>query len=902
MPLLRALFGRRTLENDMQAEMRDHLDRSVARLMARGMSADEARLEARREFGNPAVLQEEARDARGSRWMEALAADVRFAFRYFARRRATVAIIVAVLALGTGANTMIFSLFQAEFLRPAPAVEYDGRMARVWGQQRPTKTDNWQPRGFTYAEIRGLADRRDLFAELAAYNERTVIVGGRDGSEARAAGAQFVTSNYFAVLRVPLVAGTGLPPQTNDAEPTEKIAVLSHAMAMTLFGEPKAALGRSVLVNEVPVRIVGVAPPKFQGAMRKMGSPALWIPLSARLDIAGGSSRWLAESPVLYPFGRLADGASRDEATAIARRTLLATLPDSAGRVGMARTADVISMQDIPPGPDRLNSIMMFVVLGTVGVLILVVGWMNVSSLMVAAAVARRQEIAVRLSLGASRFRILRQLVTESTVLAVSGGVIGLALAWIALTVMTKLGIGGIDINPDAGTFAFTLGIGLVTGILFGMSPALHATRGEVGTAIRDSGTGSTKTSRLQRTFVTVQIALSQPLLVLLGTLLWMLANDFDGNDASLSRRIAIVNFTPVSRIGESARPIQQLDSLAIRLTEHPEVVAVVPEAAQFDKGWIETGNGEGGTGNGELGTGTDEERMVVNLQGVKPGWFAMAQLPIVLGRDVALADTTGTADVPVVIGNDLARTMWGGGNPIGRTLRSPQLHSMTEADMVMTVVGVYDASQGIPELTGSGGGTNPEKEFKIYTARGSHWRSDFVMVQTRGPAQPFLNELRTLIRDRAPSLPIEWMQTLEQMDADKRQESIQGAGLAAGGGAIALLLASLGLFGVVSLAVQQRTREIGVRIAVGANPAGVRRMFLESGLRLAGIALLIGLPITVAGFRLGQAQGVVNADANFWLVGVGISVVLLAVACGATWVPARRASRVDPAIALRAE
>lgn len=293
---------------------------------------------------------------------------------------------------------------------------------------------------------------------------------------------------------------------------------------------------------------------------------------------------------------------------------------------------------------------------------------------------------------------------------------------------------------------------------------------------------------------------------------------------------------------------------------------------------------------------------MVVNLQGVKPGWFAMAQLPIVLGRDVALADTTGTADVPVVIGNDLARAMWGDANPIGRTLAPPQLHSMGDAKMVMTVVGVYDATKGVPELTGSGGGTNPEPEFKIYTARGSHWRSDFVMVQTRGPAQPFLNELRTLIRDRAPSLPIEWMQTLEQMDADKRQESIQGAGLAAAGGAIALLLASLGLYGVVSLAVQQRTREIGIRIAVGAHPAGVRRMFLRSGVRLAGIALLIGLPITVAGFRLGQAQGVVNADANFWLVGVGISVVLLAVACGATWAPARRASRVDPAIALRRE
>ena len=893
-PLLRAILGRPALEDEMQAEMRDHLERATQRLVARGMSPEQARLEARREFGNVAVIQEQARDARGSRWLEALSGDLRFAFRYFARHRATVAIIVIVLAIGTGANTMLFSLFQAEFVRPAPAVEYDGRMARIWAQERATKTGTWKLRGFTYPELRTFADRRDLFSEIAAYARQDVVLGGRDGTEARAVGAQFVTSNFFAVLRVPLAAGAGFARQANEVESAEKTAVLSHAMATTLFGDPATAIGRSISVNEVLLRVVGVAPPKFQGAMRKMDDPALWIPLGARAEIAGVSPRWLAESPILYPFVRLAAGASREEATDVARRTVLSTLPDSAARVGLARTAEVMSMGAVPPGPDRLNSIMALIVLGTVGVLILVVGWMNVSSLMVAAAVARRQEIAVRLSLGASRRRLLRQLVTESTVLALAGGAAGLAMAWTTLTLLLKLGFGGVDVTPDVGTFTFALGVALVTGILFGLSPALHATRGEVGTAIRDSGAGSTKQSKLQRTFVTAQIALSQPLLVLLGTLLWMLANDFDATVPELGRRIIFVNASPIPRNGQPGQPMIELDSLMKRIAEHPEVVGVVPEGRQFDKGWVALP---------AKGSTAAEEgiRTVVNLQGIAPGWFAMAEVPIIAGRDVSLSDTAGTAAIPVVVGSDLAKALWGDANPIGRTIGAPQLHSMEDAAMVVMVVGVYDATGGVPGLSGIGGG-GAEDEFRMYTARGKNWISDMMLVRTRGMAEPVVNDLRAFIRERAPSMPIESMETLAQMKADMNAESLQGAAMAMAGGIVALLLTSLGLYGVVSLAVQQRTREIGIRIAVGANPAGVTQMFLRSGVRIAGIALLIGLPVTVAAMVVGQSTGIVNEGPNFWLVGAGVSVVLLVVAGAATWGPARRASRVDPAIALRVE
>lgn len=875
---LRNVFARPALERDMQAEMRDHIDRAAERLMQRGIPPEQARLQARREFGNVASLQEEARDARGSRWAEALAGDVRFAFRYFARRRATVSIIVAVLAVATGANTMLFSMFQAQFIRPAPAVKSDARMARLWAQERASKTASWKQGGFTWPELQALASRGDLFADVAAFTTQDVIIGGRDGTEARALRAQFVTPNYFTVLGVPLAGG---------APTIDRTAVLSHAMATTLFGNADGVVGRSILINEIPVRIVGIAPPLFQGAARGTDA-SIWIPLGSRTEIAGVSSRWLVDSPTLESVARLAPGASRIDATALARRTVITTLPDSAARIGMSRTADVLAMNAVPPGPDRLNSIMMFVVLGVVGLLILLVGLMSLSALMVAAAIVRRQEIAVRLAMGASRRRILRQLVTESTVLAVVGGAVGLALAWVVLGWFTKAGIGGIDVMPDAGTFVFSLGISIVTGIVFGLSPALHATRGTVGTAIRDSGAGATSQSRVQRTFVTAQIALSQPLLVMLATLLWMIVGGVKTAGPELARRIVAVDAHPVPRDGKDGRPVVSLDSLASRIARHPEVMGVVPEVAPIEKGFVIAPQSGAKT--------------IASLQGIAPGWLSVAELPVVLGRDVSLVDTAGTAEVPVVIGSDLARAMWGTVNPIGRTLGAPQLQGIGDSAMVATVVGVYDASRGIPKLTGSGGGMNPKGEFRIYTARGKRWRSDLLLVRTRGMGTPLVGELRQLIRAEAPSLPIESIQTVAQLQADQGRMSLQEVSLAVAGAVVALLLTSLGLYGVVALAVQHRTREIGIRIAMGANPAAVTRMFLGSGVRLAVVALLIGLPVTVGGLRFGQAQGVVNQAPNFWLVGLAVSVVLLTVAGAATWRPARRASRVHPAIALRAE
>jgi predicted permease len=887
---LRAIVARRALERDMQGEMREHLERAAERFVARGLSPADARAAARREFGNVAVLQEQARDIRGARWMHDVPTDGRFAIRYFGRHKATTAIIVTVLALATGADTLIFSTFQGQFLRPAPAMPNTAAHVRIWGRERATQTARWQPRGFSGMELAALAQRRDVFRDVAGWTQGEVVLDGADSTGAHTVQAQFVTPNFFRALGVALFAGRGLRESVDDTP--DMTAVMSYAMAERLYGGAAAAVDRRIVVNELALHVVGVAPPRFQGALRGMDEPALWVPVSARTDVERVSPRWLRDEAALSLAGRLATNASRAQATALARQVVAASLPDSAARVGTARTADVIGMLAPAPGDDATGETMLaFTMVLAIGVLILLVGCTNVSSLMVAAAVGRRHEIAVRISLGASRARLVRQLVTESTLLALAGSAIGLTLAWWALTYMMKTEIDAVDLAPDVGTFALVLVMALATGILFGLSPALHAIRGGgAAAALRDSGTGAGSRSRLQRRFVVAQIALSQPLLVLLGTMLSLVIAEYQPLSREMSQRVIAADFRPIET-GAPGQRVQAVDSLVPRIAERPGVLTAVPDATGFAIRGVVVDNA------------SKESPAIVTMEGAAPGWMGVVDVPIVLGRDVAFADTVATPNVPVVIGSDLARRLWGDGTAVGRTLESPSLPGWKQDSIAMTVVGVYDATRRIPGMTWNGGIARGDKPVRVYTARGKQWRHDRVLVRTRGPAAPFVRELERFVRARAPSLPVTSMVTLAQADDREYVAALKNAALIGAGGALALLLASLGLYGIVSLAVRQRTREIGIRIAVGADPTRVARMFLASGVRASLMALALGLPLSVVVLKIGLSQGIVIApQVNPYLIGLVVALVLLAVAAAATWVPARRAARIEPAATLRVE
>src|SRR5688572_20193958 len=270
------------------------------------------------------------------RWIQELRGDVGFALRYFAWNKATSAIVIAVLALGIGANALIFSAMQAEILRPAPAVPDDDRLVRVWSTQRNTPTASWTERDLTGPELDALAGRTDLFRSVTAWHAHDVVLTGPDSAGPHGVRAIFVTPNYFATVGVAI----GGPGFARDTEGPDLSVVLSSAMAEQLYGTPTAAVGQRILVNEVPVRIVGVAPPRFQGARRNSQRPAAWIPVSARAEIARVSPRWM-ESPVLEVAGRLSPAVTTEQATAAMREIVHRNLPDSAARVGLARTAQV---------------------------------------------------------------------------------------------------------------------------------------------------------------------------------------------------------------------------------------------------------------------------------------------------------------------------------------------------------------------------------------------------------------------------------------------------------------------------------------------------------------------------------------------------------------------------------
>jgi len=372
----------------------------------------------------------------------------------------------------------------------------------------------------------------------------------------------------------------------------------------------------------------------------------------------------------------------------------------------------------------------------------------------------------------------------------------------------------------------------------------------------------------------------------MLGVMLSLVVRDYQPVRSEVSERVIRLSFRPLTQTGTPGQRREAVDSLIPRIASQPEVIGVVPEATAFTLRKIIEPHAADGVAPADTAPTT------LNVEGAAPGWFALQDVPILLGRDVSLADTA-ERNWPVVIGSNLSRTLWGDANPIGRTLPSPAWPGRTDS-VSMSVVGVYDETQT---------NTRGNSVSRVYTAYDKQWRRDVLLVRTRGSAEAFMPALQVFVRAQAPGLPVSRIRTIAQIDAQERLVTLRVAALAGSGGAVALLLASLGLYGVIGLAVQQRTREIGIRISVGANPMRVARMFLASGVRLGSVALAIGLPLSLVALRVALSLRVVHIGrVNMWLIGGGIAAALLAVASAATWLPARRAARVDPAITLRTE
>jgi predicted permease len=890
----RSIVLRRRLEREMQAEMAEHLRQSAARLEARGLSAADARRAARREFGNVAYLQEEARDARGAGWLDALAADARFALRHFARKPGTTLTMLLVLVAGLSISTLLFSYVYAYALQPPPGVTLEDDLVRIRGT-RDAGAAGRLYRTFTEEELLEYRKLTGVFASVAGWTDAATSLALAGDAERRGLESRvtFVTENYFSVLGVRPALGPGLPAVGADDPTTAAVAVIGHIAWDQLFGKSPSAIGATLVVNGVPVTIVGVAPEKFIG-FPGYSRFQLWMPVSARrLLLSELSGEFRA-------IGRLRAGVDERAASA----AVAAVAARSTDRVeeikALEPSADVVPLLAANSDPmfDR-DVTLMSASVGLVGLLVLLVTCTNVSALLTGLATARRQEIAIRLSLGAARARLIRQLLTESALLGVAAGAGALGIVWLALRAATTL-IAGLpfEVAMHWSTITFTFGVALGVGTLFGLSPALHATRLGLASALRDSaGSIAASRGRLQRGLVTAQIAFTQPLIVLLAAVMVFLLKEFDLRPTQNADRLITVTVRPSSTITGStpaaSKSRQQLRVAMRRLRDRLEAEPGV-ETAVLDWG--------GGPSLGSYVVHPDDRvagipQNAVGLSGehAAQGYFGAMGVPVVRGRDFAATEVTvvnpRTLEAPVIIGADLARRLWAGADAVGRRLQATS--DSTAGARTLVVVGVIDDPNSDRRKEG--------EDFPAYLPPDTAGAPNALLLRMAGLAQSHIPALRQIAQAEAPDMAVR-IRTLYDIESQHlRRYRLITSGLTAAGMA-ALLLSAIGLYAVVAFSVGQRTREIAVRMAVGARGQQIVRRFVTDGLRLSAIGVVLGLPISLLGLRaLMSAVEDIRPVPLPWVAAIAAVGVAL-VATAAAWIPARRAAAVDPAITLRSD
>lgn len=831
--------------------------------------------------------------------------DLRYAARQLRKNPGFTAIAVLTLALGIGANTAIFSVVNALLLKMLP-VRDPKQLVVVGDPTFVNATSTGTPRAdiFSYPLYKLLRDGNAVFEGLyAAATEHgiEVGVGSSQSSDKRTAG-RMVSGNYFNVLGLEPAAGRLFMNSDDTAENASPVVVFGYRYWQNNFRESSSIIGQTVRLNGYPYTVIGVAPPGFEGDV--VGEQMnLYVPLSMQPEIIRGR-HWLKSPNVswLSLIGRLKTGITPVQAQANLNTVFNQALM---GDYGASLSADDRrALQEAPlkisvsAGGGGISALRgdyrtpLLLLMGIVG-LVLVIACVNVANLLLARAAMRRREFAVRLAIGANRRQVLQQLLTESILLAGLGGIAGSMLAIWGVQLLVKL-FGSdttLPLSPDLHVLAFTSATSLLTGVLFGLVPALGSMRVRVSPALKETTrTTPDHASRFAwgKCLITGQVALS--LLVLFAaTLLTRSLQKLMDQDFGYQRDHLVIARIDPAAAGYSP---EKMKALAQELVSRIAGIPGVRAATYSTNGLF------GGTESSDailipgLEKQTPENR-VANEDYVGPDYFGAVGISMLSGRGIQAKDTASSQRV-AVINEAMARRFFPGQDPIGHQFR---IDDRDWLDKPITIVGVSrnakDHARGIRE--------DVKPRFYLVYQQMPDPLHIILEVQATGDPSSAVTSLQSLIKNVDSNLPIEFVQTLDGLVADALGNQIALAKLSAFFAALGLLLACIGLYGVLSYTVATRTREIGIRMALGARRSDVLQLIVRDGMILVAVGVVIGIPLSLAGSHLlnGFLFGLKATDPLSLIV---IVLLLVLVSALAGMVPARRAANVDPMVALRNE
>jgi len=874
---------RRREDRELDRELQSHLEEKAGEFMDSGVQEQEAYEKARREFGNVALLRQESRDAWGWVRLETLLQDLRYSVRMLRRNPGFAVVAVLSLAVGIGVNSTMFSLADAILLRPL-SVAQPGTVVTVHSHSPSDPAGD-----ISYRDYADFRDRSHTFTGLVAFTFSNFGFSAKRGDLAQMKVGYLVSGNLFRVMGIEPDLGRGFQPEEDQLPGRDAVVVLSHDFWEKDLAADRSIIGRKVRLNGIDFTVIGVAPERFTG-MDQYFRPAMFVPLAMAPRLDSNPAHNLLEhrnARGLSVKGRLKPGATvaqaQAELTAVAAG-LARAYP------GTNRDWSVAVMTEteerMQRSPSDSAAVMMLMALAG---LVLLVACANLANLLLSRSRARTREIAIRLAIGAGRLRLIRQLLAESLAIALAGGLVSLPLAYGGAAFLGRIRIPTdlpfvLSVRVDARVMWFSLVVSLASALLFGLVPALQASRTHLVPALKAADADSSGRQRLwgRNALVVAQVALSLVLIVVAAMLLRGFSAELIRGPGFRTDHLVMMSFDPALVRCSDARAQQFYRQLRERSLTIPGVKStaltkvipmapdqhtenVVPEGFQLPK---------------------DRDSLGVYADIVGEGYFDTMGVAIVRGRGIG-ADDTADAPRVAVVNEEFARHYWPNRDAVGKRFRVEGAHGPW-----VEIVGIAKTSKYL--WIGE-----PPTDF-LYLPLAQHPTPRLTLVaQSFGDAAALVAPLNEAVRSVDANQPVYDVRTMAEY---YRVRAIALPGIlnqtVALMGVVALVLAVAGLYGLMAYSVARRTREIGIRIAIGAKSGEVARMVLQQAFKLAMTGLLLGLAVSFAAEKVVMA--VFNSAARDPLAYVLVAPALLAVTMLAAWAPAYRASRVDPIRALR--